>query len=195
MTRRRRAWIAVVVAGAALVAAFLTRGMGFTSRATPSSWEARTLRAARWWATPAEIVNRANPVERTPKVLRDAMEHWADHCALCHDNDGSGRTAEVKGLYPPAPDMRSGPTQRFTDGELFYVIERGIPLTGMPAWGTGTPEGERASWALVHFIRYLPDLTEDEIAEMEKLNPKSAAEIEMERQMEEFLKGPGRGGR
>jgi hypothetical protein len=78
-----------------------------------------------------------------------------------------------------------------TDGELFYVIERGIPLTGMPAWGNGTPDGERQTWALVRFIRHLPSLTGDEIARMEALNPKSAAQREEERKIEDFLKGKG----
>lgn len=31
--------------------------------------------------------------------------------------------------------MRREATQSLTDGELFYVIENGIRLTGMPAWG------------------------------------------------------------
>jgi hypothetical protein len=45
------------------------------------------------------------------------------------------------------------------------------------------------TWKLVHFIRHLPNLTAEEIKEMEKLNPKSAADLEEEKQEEEFLKG------
>ena len=75
-----------------------------------------------------------------------------------------------------------------TDGELFYIIERGVPFTGMPAWGNGTSDGERDSWALVRFIRHLPDLTPAEISEMEKLNPKSTADLEREHGIEDFLK-------
>jgi len=59
----------------------------------------------------------------------------------------------------------------------------------MPAWGTGTDEGERESWALVLFIRHLPQLTDTELTEMEKLNPKSAGQIEEERRIDDFLKG------
>ena len=39
------------------------------------------------------------------------------------------------------------------------LIERGVPLTGMPAWSTGTADGARSSWELVAFIRHLPKLT------------------------------------
>jgi hypothetical protein len=41
--------------------------------------------------------------------------------------------------------MRDTATQSLTDGALFSIIEHGIRLTGMPGWGTGTPEGERQS--------------------------------------------------
>jgi mono/diheme cytochrome c family protein len=171
MSRVRRKWLiwTLVIAALGLVAALFTRGMGFTSRWTPWALETTVMRDARRWATPSAIRNQANPVPASEETIRGGMAHWADHCALCHDNDGSGRTAMGKSFYPPAPDMRADPTQRMTDGELFYVIERGVPFTGMPAWGTGTPEGERESWALVHFIRRLPRLTDQEIAAMEKL--------------------------
>lgn len=152
------------------------------------------MRAARSWLTPRSVRGQANPVDDSPQVLREAMEHWADHCATCHANDGSGRTATIKGLYPPVPDMRGGRTQRMTDGELFYVIEHGVPLTGMPAWGTGRPDGEQQSWSLVRFIRHLPHLTDDEVAQMERLNPKSPMQADRERQIEDFLRGKGRGG-
>jgi hypothetical protein len=35
----------------------------------------------------------------------------------------------ARGLYPKPPDMRLARTQDLTDGELFYIIERGVPLT------------------------------------------------------------------
>jgi hypothetical protein len=65
-------------------------------------------------------------------------------------------------------------------------------VAGMPAWSTGTKEGETASWHLVHFIRRLPKLTPEELADMESLNPKPPAEIRQQIAEEEFLKGGGR---
>ena len=94
-----------------------------------------------------------------------------------------------RALYPKAPDMRLPRTQDLSDGEIFYFIENGIRLTGMPGWSTGTPEGEHASWQLVHFIRRLSTLTPQDIAIMESFNPASRAQIEEERKIEEFLKG------
>ncbi len=88
----------------------------------------------RRWATPQAVRARANPVPPTEAVLAEALEHWADHCATCHANDGSGDTEIGRGLYPRAPDMRAQETQALTDGELFSIIEHGIRLTGMPGW-------------------------------------------------------------
>jgi hypothetical protein len=85
--------------------------------------------------------------------------------------------------------MRLADTQDLSDGELFYLIEHGVKITGMPAWGTGTPEGEQASWHLVHFIRHLPKLSEDELAEMEKLNPRGPAERQALEEERRFLSG------
>jgi hypothetical protein len=100
-----------------------------------------------------------------------------------------GRQPSAATSFPRAPDMTGTATQRQTDGALFYAIEHGVPFTGMPAWSTGTEEGERSSWELVLSIRHLPALTRDEIALMETLNPKSAAQLEQEHQMEQLLNG------
>ena len=186
-------WVMLALVLLAAIVAFLTRGMGFTSRAVPFALEETAARALRRWLTPVSIRNMANPVvtegREIEEVLRAGMEHWADHCASCHANDGSGDTAIGKSLYPPAPDMRGPRSQGMTDGELFYVIERGIPFTGMPAWGTGTADGERQSWELVRFIRHLPDLTMEELERMEQLNPMSPAREQQEKDIEDFLSG------
>jgi mono/diheme cytochrome c family protein len=140
-------------------------------------------------ATPNADRERTNPVQPTGEVISEALEHYADHCAGCHANDGSGDTEIGRGLYPRAPDMRATATQTLTDGELFSIIEHGIRLTGMPAWGNGTAEGERQSWGLVHFVRRLPKLNEEEIARMEALNPKTPAQFKEEEETRRFLQG------
>jgi len=89
--------------------------------------------------------------------------------------------------------MRAPATQQLSDGELFSIIENGIRLTGMPAWSTGTAEGERASWSLVHFIRRLPSLTPEDIARMEALNPRSFDEFREEEDAQRFLAGEDSG--
>ena len=162
---------------------------GLTTRGEPGALEAAAAGAARRWAIPDAARNRANPVAPTPEAVADGMAHFADHCASCHANDGSGNTELGRSFFPKAPDMRLPATQQLTDGELFYIIENGIRFTGMPAWGTGTADGESSSWSLVHFIRRLPQLTGEELAGMEALNPRPPAEIRREIEEERFLSG------
>jgi len=94
-----------------------------------------------------------------------------------------------KRMYPPAPDMRQDDTQQMTDGELFFIIQNGIRMTGMPAWGGNSSHDEEDSWKLVRFIRHLPQITADEEREMQSLNPKSPDEIQEEKEEKEFLNG------
>ena len=162
---------------------------GVSARPKPSALESLTARTVRGVAIRTRVRGVTNPVPATPDVIKEGMEHFADHCAACHGNDGSGDTEMGRGLYPRAPDMRQPATQNLSDAELFYIIENGVRLTGMPAWSTGTKEGETSSWHLVHFIRHLPKLTDEEIAQMESLNPKSPEEVRQEIEAEKFLQG------
>jgi mono/diheme cytochrome c family protein len=175
--------------GCAVSAVLILNAHGFSASAQPSNMEVWIARLARSAALPADARDRANPVPNTPEVLAQARAHWADHCAVCHANDGSGNTQMGRRTYPPAPDMRLPATQQMTDGELFYIIQNGIRLSGMPAWGGGSGHDEQDSWKLVHFIRHLPQLAVDEKKEMEKLNPKSPDELKEEQEEEKFLKG------
>ena len=168
------AGIAALALLAVIVLPFVNRGL--SAREEPTAVEEFLARRMRALAMPRAARETKNPVTLTSEVLASGRAHFADHCAACHANDGSGQTHIGQSLYPKAPDMRRSETQSLTDGELFYVIENGIRLTGMPAWGTGTPENAEESWHLVHFIRHLPKLTAKELEEMEPLNPRSAEE-------------------
>lgn len=186
---RFAAWLlfllALVVTGAMLV----VQGRGVSARPEPSWIETRAALFLRGWLTPPMYKGLRNPVTANPDNFAAARQHFADHCASCHANDGSGNTEMGQSFYPKAPDMRLPRTQELSDGEIFYFIENGIRLTGMPAWSTGTPEGEKASWELVHFIRRLPALTPEDLAIMERFNPTSRDVFEEELRIERFLSG------
>ena len=182
--------VLVTCALALLIGLVLIRqGRGFSAREQPTGMERWVARKARDLAMPADAKSKLNPIPNTPEVLAEASAHWADHCFSCHANDGSGDTVIGKHLYPPSPDMRLPDTQKLSDGELFYIIQNGIRLTGMPAWGSGGSHDEEDSWKLVHFIRHLPQLTLEEKKAMEKLNPKSPDELREEQEEEKFLRG------
>jgi len=179
----------VVVVAVLTGLALIRQSSGFSAREQPTPMERWVAKKARDMAMPADAKSRMNPVSNSPEVIADGRAHWADHCYSCHANDGSGDTPVGKNLYPPAPDMRLPATQQLTDGELFYIIQNGIRLTGMPGWGNGTAHDEEDSWKLVHFIRHLPQVTLEEKKAMEKMNPKSPDDLREEQEEERFLRG------
>ena len=181
--------VLLAVVGALAASLWYVRSTGLAARGAPSAAEVRAARIVRGFAIPRDARSRRNPVAPSADVIAAGRAHYADHCAACHANNGSGDTEMGRSLFPKSPDMREPPTQDLTDGELFWIIENGIRFTGMPAWSTGTAEGEQASWHLVHFLRHLPNLTGTEIEEMEGMNPRPPAEIRQEIAAERFLQG------
>lgn len=195
MVKRIGKWLIIllaVVGFAVIVGGIGFLATGISAKPEPSAFEAAVATRLRSLAIPASAKGRQNPVPGSPEVTDEGMAHWADHCAVCHGNNGDGQTEIGRGLYPRAPDMRLPATQNLSDGALFYIIEEGVKLTGMPAWGTGTPEGEEASWKLVHFIRHLPNLTPEEIEMMEGMNPTSPVDLSEEEEIRRFLEGGGK---
>src|SRR5215212_2402660 len=179
--------IAAVLFATIAFASILRRG--FSAHDQPTVIERAVARSVRHWAVPSDLRNKNNPVPLNAAVLAEARGHFADHCAICHGNDGKGKSGMGRQMYPKTPDMTLAATQSLSDGELFSIIENGVRLTGMPGFGSGTAESGYASWTLVHFVRYIPKLTPDEVAEMEKLNPKSPEEWQQMQEEAAFLAG------
>jgi mono/diheme cytochrome c family protein len=189
--KKRGTLILILLGVAVLAAGFLAYSLlhnGVSAKATPSAIEVMMARKARHMALPSQARTLANPVTASEENLRAGMLHFADHCAICHGNDGSCDTMMGSGLYPKPPDLRLAETQKLSDGELFWIIENGVRFTGMPAFSTrhSSPED---SWKLVLFIRHLPKLTAEEKLEMERNNPKSPADLLEEQQENDFLNG------
>ena len=130
---------------------------GFRATATPPALEVSLARRIRNFAIPSDESDKKNPVPLNSESLRQARDLFLNRCATCHGVDGSGRTPIGGSTYPRVPDLRSPATQNLTDGEIHYIIENGVQLTGMPALG-GT--GSSASvWQLVLLIRSLRALS------------------------------------
>ncbi len=172
------AWylFAAVMVAAGLIGAglalWLRSARGFSCMAQPTRLETYMATAMRMLAMPARAKTRINPYAAriTPMDIRMASEHFAGHCAVCHDNNGDAQTDFGKDLYPHPPDLRKSATQKLTDGQLYYIIRNGIRMSGMPAWSMDTP---RETWELVNFIRHLPKLTPEQLARMKRYDPKT----------------------
>jgi mono/diheme cytochrome c family protein len=180
--------ILVVAAGLGIAAAAALLHDGLSARAKPTQIEAMIARNARHLAISSNARTARNPAPSSVENLREARLHFADHCAICHGNDGGGSTTIGQGLYPKPPDLRLPETQKLSDGELFWVIENGVRFTGMPAFG-GHHGTQEDSWKLVLFIRHLSQLAADERVEMEQYNPKGPGDLDEEQEEDDFLRG------
>lgn len=148
--RKRRFTIGVplvVLAGAIL---------DCTAHKQPSRVETTLANVAKDVVIPIQAERQANPLPDTEEVTKQGQQIFVQSCALCHGTDGRGRTDLGRNMYPPAMDMTSPHVQHWTDAELFWIIQNGVRLTGMPSWKSVISEAD--TWRLVRFVHNLPRL-------------------------------------
>jgi hypothetical protein len=92
------------------------------------------------------------------------------------------------GLNPSPPDLRLESTQSKSDGELYSIIQNGVRMSGMPAFGT-SGESDLETWKLVLFVRHLPSLTPEEEQAMQGSNPITPSELREQQEEDQFLQG------
>lgn len=90
---------------------------------------------------------------------------YKDMCAGCHLSPGVAQTDFSESLYPKPPNFtKADIVKRYQteDGakQSFWAIKHGIMASGMPAWGASHDDGRM--WAMVAFIRSLPELNESQ---------------------------------
>ena len=141
----------LIVAAALYAAAAVHRGFGTeTAPSTVEVWVARLMRRA---SIPALARAQKNPWLNDARALEAGRAEFLSQCAVCHGVDGTGRTQLGANLYPRVPNVRSAASQALTDGEIHYIIEHGVRLTGMPGWASAHRQAGDAGWRLVLLIR------------------------------------------
>ena len=154
-----------VFGGLAIVAGVLILRRGFSAREVPSHLEAMFARSVRDLAIPSADRIQRNPLKATSENLEDGHDIFLAQCSTCHGRDASGQTPVGESLYPRVPDLRSEETQNLTDGDIHYIIENGVELTGMPGWGNPHLVRKDDAWKLVLYVRSLRPLSNTEQAQ------------------------------
>jgi len=97
---------------------------------------------------PSEAKAHANPVRPSAESLARGKKIYSYECALCHGKDG-----DAKGDMPDMKNVTNftdpASLKDRTDGEIFYVIEKG---KGEMPGETGRAKTEDI-WNLVNYIR------------------------------------------
>lgn len=152
------------LAGAALYGTLVIH-RGFSTVNPPSALETVVARGVRNLGIPRSARDEKNPWTATPALLAESRDLFTNHCAGCHGLKGDGRSGVGQNLYPRANDLRRPETQALTDGEIHYIIQNGVRLTGMPALGNPhLGEDQNTAWKLVLFVRSLAATTPGEQA-------------------------------
>jgi len=124
-----------------------------TADKKPSGAEKVLANVAKDIVIPFEAENVRNPIPVNSDTLATGRQIYMQSCALCHGDNGHGQTTLGRAMYPPAMDLTSPHVQHWDDGEMYWIIQNGARMTGMPSW-KGTISSEN-TWKLVHYIRQL----------------------------------------
>ena len=129
---------------------------GCTANSHPSREETTLADAAQDVAIPLEAGKKKNPLPETDEVVRQGQEVFLGSCAQCHGADGRADTDIGRHMTPPAVDLNSAHVQHWSDAELYWIIQNGVRLTGMPAWQSSISDND--TWKLARFIHSFPRL-------------------------------------
>lgn len=104
-----------------------------------------------------------------PELLLKGGVDYEFMCSGCHLKPGQNESDLSIGLYPAPPNLTLSNEEHVghehgddeqASRKSFWVIKHGIKASGMPAWGK-THDDERI-WAMVAFLKRLPNLTQDQ---------------------------------
>jgi len=96
-----------------------------------------------------------NPLPDTTQTWADGKEAFSHYCVACHGMDGQNTGVPfVEHMSPPIPSLASNDVQRYTDGQLKWILDNGIRPSGMPG-SKGTLDDDEL-WSIIVFLRHLP---------------------------------------
>jgi mono/diheme cytochrome c family protein len=106
-----------------------------------------------------------NPLPYSSETWADGKDAFSHYCVACHGMDGQNTGVPfVDHISPPIPSLASGDVQRYTDGQLKWILDNGIWPSGMPG-SKGTLSDDEL-WSIVVFLRHLPPAGSQGIPEM-----------------------------
>jgi cytochrome c len=103
-------------------------------------------------ASPQVAPNATNPVKPTAESKAKAKSIYQIDCAMCHGDNGNGKTDLAKSMGVTLSDFTDAKTlASMTDGELFNLIRNGKG-DKMPPEQTGRAS-DTVLWNLINYLR------------------------------------------
>jgi mono/diheme cytochrome c family protein len=96
-----------------------------------------------------------NPIQASAQTIDAGKQAFGFYCVVCHGRDGQNTGVPfASNMSPAVPSLASTQVQRYTDGQLKWIIENGISPSGMPASKGILADDDM--WNIVVFLRHLP---------------------------------------
>ena len=132
-----------------LSAAIVLVGLAGCKASPPSKVEIRTITFAKHHIFVGNKKQK-NPLHDTPDNWADGKEAFSHYCVACHGMDGQNTGVPfVDQVSPPIPSLASNDVQRYTDGQLKWILDNGIRPSGMPG-SKGTLSDDEL-WSIIIF--------------------------------------------
>ena len=106
-----------------------------------------------------------------PELAQRGLVLFHEQCVQCHGGPGVAPEAFALGMTP-VPTSLAHNAREYTSAELYWVVKNGIKMTGMPAWEFRLADADL--WALVAFMREMPQVSPMEYAERRKRSETTA---------------------
>ena len=151
--------IVVSVIGGLLLVALILPAMNWSATRKPGEVERKLASyvTSAWIRRNADA--QSNPFRPTPENLKAGEGDFDEHCSGCHGLTASGENRLEADFYPPVAKL-TGDTQKWSDGELYFIVANGIRLTGMP--GFGKQHDPKEIWGMILWVRHLAQLSPSE---------------------------------
>jgi mono/diheme cytochrome c family protein len=156
--------IVVAVIGGLLLVVLILPAMNWSATRRPGQVEGKLASyiTSNWIRRNAD--EQRNPFRPTPENLNAGQGDFDEHCSGCHGLTGNGENRLEADFYPPVAKL-TGDTQKWSDGELYFIIANGIRMTGMP--GFGEKHDPKEIWGVILWVRHLAQLSPQEKAAIE----------------------------
>lgn len=97
------------------------------------------------------------PVDLTDSLLvARGAAGFAAMCQVCHGAPGKDRGVIGQGMTPQPPRLSEAAAE-WSPEEVYWILEHGIKMAGMPAFGP--THGEKELWEIAAFVEQLPEMT------------------------------------
>jgi mono/diheme cytochrome c family protein len=85
-----------------------------------------------------------------PSFAAHGFSLYRKNCQPCHAAPGDPGEQIGRGINPKPPRLAAA-VSHWTDSELYWIISRGLKMSGMPAFAPRLSDGDR--WAIVALLR------------------------------------------